>query len=98
MNAAERDVRSIVRRIAPDSERVAERFGTEFDAALERIGAFPETGRKLTVRRQPLRLTWVSSRFWRHLIVYRIDDDAIRIVRVLHGAMDIRRHLRKSDL
>ena len=96
--AAEDDVRDIARYIARDSPRSAERFGQEFGLAIDRISAFPEMGRKYNVPPFELRLARVSARFRRYLIVYRIDGEDIRVVRVLHGAMDIGRHLSKSDI
>jgi len=94
--AARADIRDNVRFIARDSVQYAEKFGNEFDRAIERIAAFPEAGAKVSGFRD-LRSVRVSARFWRHLIIYRVDDSEIRIVRVLHGAMDAYRHLSASD-
>jgi len=33
----------------------------------------------------------------KHVILFRVDEDALQIVRVLHSAMDFRRHLPSSD-
>jgi toxin ParE1/3/4 len=33
----------------------------------------------------------------RHVILFRAQDQMLEIVRVLHGAMDFKRHLRSDD-
>lgn len=42
----------------------------------------------------------LGYRFWRVyslLIVYRIDSDAVVVVRVIHGSREIRRQLQPPD-
>lgn len=94
--AAEGDIQNIAQLIAADSVMSAERFGHEFGAALERIAAFPEHGREITGR-PGLRIVRVSARFWRYLIVYRLYNSGVEILRVLHGAMDIEARLEKRS-
>ena len=33
----------------------------------------------------------------RHIILFRVDDDALQIVRVLHSSMDFKRHIRPES-
>ena len=33
----------------------------------------------------------------RHIILFRVDDDALQIVRVLHSAMHFKRHVRPES-
>lgn len=33
----------------------------------------------------------------KHVILFRVDEDALQIVRVLHSAMDFRKHLPSAD-
>jgi len=95
--AAKADIREIVRYIAEDSPGSAERFGFAFGEAIDRIQSFPESGPRIDGFHD-LRFVRVSARFWRYLIVYRIDGPEIRVIRVLQGARDIRGSLSKSDL
>ncbi len=43
--------------------------------------------------RDEIRIGYRSLRSLRHMIFYRLTDDAIEIVRILHGSMDFHRHL-----
>jgi len=40
---------------------------------------------------------WPVPRFGKFLILYRVLDDAVEIVRVVHAAQDVTRHLKGSD-
>lgn len=51
-----------------------------FDTILE----FPALARERTEFKPPVRV----RRYQSHLIVYRLDDDHIHIIRVLHGHRD----------
>ncbi len=65
---AEADLENIAAFIAIDSPQSADRFGEEFNIALERIAAFPQAARKIP-RTNDLRIVRVSARFWLYLIV-----------------------------
>lgn len=92
--AAEDDIEGIVRHIATDSTQSAQRFGLEFKEALLRIRDFPQMGRAIAGKRG-FRMTRVSARFHRYLIIYKLDNGGVEIQRVLHGAMDIPAQLSK---
>ncbi len=94
---AEADLEDIAAFIAVDSPYSAERFAVEFNAALERIAAFPQAARRIP-RTNNLRIVRVSARFWRYLIVYGVENSGVEIKRILHGAMDITAQLAKAGL
>jgi toxin ParE1/3/4 len=57
--------------------------------AFERLSAFPELGRDASeIRPGVLRFESTS-----HVILYRIEDDGILILRVLHARMDVSQRL-----
>jgi toxin ParE1/3/4 len=47
-------------------------------------------------RRDEIRLGYRSISSGRHVIFYRLAEDVVEIVRVLHGNMDLHRHLDPS--
>lgn len=94
--AARADIRNYVRYIAADSPSAAAKFESELFDAVGRIQEFPAAGAGVRGYRR-LRFVRVSSRFRRYLIVYRVDRTEIRIVRVLHTAMNIHHALSGSD-
>lgn len=61
----------------------------DLDAVFQSLVKNPEIGRK----RDELRFGLYSIVEQEHTIFYRIIEDYIRIVRVLHGHKDIPRHL-----
>ncbi|MFM9864312.1 MAG: type II toxin-antitoxin system RelE/ParE family toxin [Micropepsaceae bacterium] len=70
--------------INPDSERAAERLIERVEAMIERLGQYPMIG----APREPLApgLRSIRVRPFRHLIFYRIGDDEIVLIRLLHSA------------
>jgi plasmid stabilization system protein ParE len=94
--AARADIRNYVRYIATDSPSAATKFESELLDAVVRIQAFPDAGADVRGYRN-LRFVRVSSRFRRYLIVYRVDRSEIRIIRILHTAMNVHRALSGSD-
>jgi toxin ParE1/3/4 len=81
--------------IAQDSVTAAERFLSAAEEAFERLAEMPGTGVVRAVRNPRLgRIRqWPISGFERYLIFYRETAAGIEVVRVLHGARDIRRIL-----
>lgn len=67
----------------------AARYVRSLQAAMERILRFPELGRPIDDIKAGVRILPVES----HIVVYRRSADAIGVVRILHGRMDILRHL-----
>jgi len=70
---------------------LAERWGSEVASALIRIEKNPHSGAKCSfradqlhgIRRMPI------TGFPRHLIFYRVEEDEVEILRVIHGARDL---------
>lgn len=58
-------------------------------ASLERLTRFPQLGRPIEDIRPGMRLMNTGS----HIVIYRIGDDTIEVIRILHKRMDTERHL-----
>jgi toxin ParE1/3/4 len=71
-------------------EAQADRYYDGLLDAFERIRQHPQAARKRIVEGHEFRV----RRYQSHSIVYQLLDDAIVIVRVLHGAQDLKRHVR----
>lgn len=82
---ADADLDSIWLYIATDSIAAAERQIQSLATAERRLAEFPELGPARPDLRPDLRSWTVGA----YLILYRIDPDALTIVRVLHGARDL---------
>lgn len=67
----------------------AEDYAHELRRAIERAATNPRIGRSCDEIRLGYRKLSVGS----HTLYYRLVDDAIDIVRILHQRMDIDRHL-----
>jgi plasmid stabilization system protein ParE len=81
------DISAYVRRRSPDAAR---RVRARLREAMVRLGHMPQMGH---LRED---LTSEGLRFWSvysYLLIYRSDTHPVQIVRVLHGARDIRRIL-----
>lgn len=85
------DLQLIWNRIAEDNIDAADRVKSKFREAMEQLAQMPGMGhRRLDVKNQ-------RYRFWRvysYLIVYFPDTKPLQIVRVVHGARDLRRLLK----
>jgi toxin ParE1/3/4 len=82
---ADDDLDSIWLHVAEDSVRAAERLIRAIEAAEDRLGQFPEIGQARPDLALDLRHWPVGS----YLILYRVDPEAVLIVRVIHGARDL---------
>jgi toxin ParE1/3/4 len=82
---AEAELVEIGAYIALDSERNAEAFVTKLREKAMRIALNPRIYRM----REDLAPGLRSAAFGNYLIVFRIIDGAIEVVRVLHGARDL---------
>ena len=82
---AERDLLEIGRYIARDSVDSALRFLDRVDAALQMIQEFPGVGQA----RPEIAHGVQSFPLGQYLILYRVMDAEIQLLRVLHGARDI---------
>lgn len=85
-DAAEADLSDIWARLATEaSERIATRFVGAIEASLEPLRQFPLSGPARDQLAPGLRVTFHSP----YAIYYRVQADAVVIVRVIHGARDI---------
>lgn len=87
---AERDLADIGNFIARDNPINAARFVARVEEHCQLLAAHPLLGRARDELVPGLR----SLTFGRYVIFYRALDDGAEIVRVLHGARDLRRALR----
>jgi len=76
------------------SERVADRQLHEIDVACSRLNAWPYSRRKRDDLLPGMRSVPVHS----YVVFYRIRDDAVEIVRVLHGRRDIAAIFAKNSI
>lgn len=87
--AAERDLDGVFDySVATHGVASAERYMRDLQAAMDRLLDYPELGRETGIRAG---LRAYGQR--EHRIYYRVEGDKIAIVRILHKAMDIERHL-----
>ena len=83
---ADTDLIEIWRFIAADSRNSADRLLDDIELAWDRLADFPHLGRARSDLGRDIRLFPVRS----YLILYRISDHEIEVVRVLHGAREIK--------
>jgi toxin ParE1/3/4 len=90
------DLEDAVRFLDQHSDTVGDRFIEEFYQASALLVERPRLG---PVRRRRGRLkglrSWPLTQFGPYVIFYLPIDDGIEVVRVLHGARDVDRELRK---
>ena len=87
---AELDMLEIAERIAEDAGRpAAHRFFDELEEKLALYATQPEAGRARPELSEDLQSDLRSFPFGRYIIFYRLTDNGIAVVRVLHGSRDI---------
>ncbi len=89
--AAERDLDGIEAEIARFSPRRARTYLDELLDACERIGTAP-LGYPLVPRHEAA--GYRRSLYGNYVLIFRLIDDRVEIIRVLHGARDLERILR----
>lgn len=82
--SAAADLREIRLFVAMDRPETADRLILKIDQHLQRLRFAPESGRERPDLGAGIRMIVVA----RYVVLYRIDGDAVRIVRVAHGARD----------
>lgn len=77
--------------IAQDDMAAADRFLDACAASFERLTQMPYIGveRKFRNPRLDGVRMWFVQGFEKHLIFYRVTDDTVEIIRVLHATRDI---------
>jgi antitoxin ParD1/3/4/toxin ParE1/3/4 len=92
--AARADLTEIFDYIAQDSRDAAHRVLKELRAAMKKLAHMPEMGHyRRDLVSEPLRFWPVYS----YLIIYRPEARPIQVVRVLHGARDVRSILEETS-
>ncbi len=86
---AQRDLETIGDYIAEDNPARAVSFIRELRYHCRKVGQMPEAYRLRPDIAEDIR----SSVYGRYVFYFVIDNDIVRIVRVLHGAMDAAAHL-----
>ena|SRR5829696_311365 len=90
--AAERDLIDIGNFIARENPAAAAVLVERLEEHCQVLAAYPLIGRARDELAPGLR----SLAFGRYVIFYRVPDDCVEIVRVLHGARDLGRALRSG--
>ena len=87
------DLLDIWNYIANDSPRAADRVRQRIEAAVQGLAEMPGKGhQRADVAGKPYRFWSVYS----YLIMYRYDDLALTVVRIVHGKRNLRRALRSE--
>lgn len=88
--AADKDTDEIADYLTERSFRTAERFLNQVESTLEKIRLDPTLGMHLRVEEPELRgVLWHRvDGFPNYLIFFMVEDELIRVLRVLHGARD----------
>lgn len=88
---AEFDEAEIYDYLAQRSAAIARRFLDKVDETLQKIRTTPTPGIGFhSANAKLLGLRWTKVRdFPNHLIFFKLSDDLIEVVRILHGARDI---------
>ena len=82
-----------------DAPEAAERFLSAVEAAIDRVIAMPHIGSPRSLKNKSpsgLRCWQVGDGFEEISIYYRVHDDLLRVIRVLHGKRDVLRILEKE--
>jgi len=86
---AQRDLLEIWSFIEPDNANAADKLLTTITKQLDKLLRFPELGRQRNELVRHLRSVAVKN----YVIFYQLTDKYVEIVRVLHGARDMKRVL-----
>ena len=87
---AETDLETILEDLQQRNPAVAERYANEFYDKGKALAQFPEIGRSRPEIAPHLRSMLVKP----YVIFYRIHDDEVQILRILHGRQDLRSIMR----
>jgi len=84
-------LRSSSRTLAGERPAAAHRYAIALEDAFERIRQMPEVGVQRSYGSRGLR----AVRVRRFLIFYRVTENTLEVIRVLHSARDVVRVLRR---
>lgn len=81
------DLRALISYIKADSPGYARTFGLHIQQCVEQLRHFPESGRRVPEDRSGIYRELIVGSY---RIVYRIDEDIVTIVTIIHGARILR--------
>jgi plasmid stabilization system protein ParE len=93
-NLAREELLSIWRHIARENFEAAERFQADVEDLLTTLARFPGLGHSRPDAADEEHRVWSVGKY---LIFYRWNSDRLTVVRVVHGARDLRNFLRRSS-
>jgi len=80
-----RDLEEAISYVAADNPTAAGNLLDRLELSCMRFGEMPHIGR----RREELAPSLMSFAVGSYVIFYRADDEAIQIIRILHGSRDV---------
>jgi antitoxin ParD1/3/4 len=93
---AEDDLFGIWSHIAQDNLEAANRVETQIYMACEFLSSKPQAGHvRQDLTALPVRF-WTLPRFSSYIIVYDPASSPMRVIRILHGSLDIASHMSAS--
>jgi addiction module RelE/StbE family toxin len=81
------DLKALVSFIKADSPSYAQTFGLHIRQRVEQLHRFPESGRKIQEDKSG---TYRELIVGNYRVVYRVDEDTVTIVTLIHGARILR--------
>ena len=87
---ARSDLKQIWNYIADDNIDAADKVRDEIKSNLQKLARMPFIGHRRTDVKNPAYLFWVV---YSYLIVYRPETKPLQIVRIIHGARDLKKAL-----
>jgi plasmid stabilization system protein ParE len=91
---AHKDIEAICDYIAENNPDAAERLDDRFHEAMHLLGRFPRMGHTRADVSDKRHLFWAVGNY---VIAYRIEENAVLVVRVLHGARDFRKLFKRDN-
>jgi toxin ParE1/3/4 len=97
-NEAVADVENLARYIFERNQSAAYRFCDAIDVSLSTLVQHPRSGALYAMQLKPIEglRKYTVPAFPNYLIFYQIDEQNVRVIRVLHGARDIGAALRSK--
>src|SRR4051794_24956419 len=89
------DIDEIAAYIARDSIRYASKVLDKIISALERAAMFPNAGRELPERNDPIVREMIV---YNYRIIYRVGTNDIHVLAIIHGARDLGNALRDRSI
>jgi toxin ParE1/3/4 len=87
--AALNDVSNTMTWLSDEDSEAANRFLAAIEAEFTLLSAHPFLGRRRFFKTRNIR-SWRVRGFEKHLVYYLVNTDSIDVIRVLHGARDVK--------